>query len=151
MPSYRRKKLSVKTDLLHRVSGKRFNEGLCIAIIRLIFSPLNRVHFSGLGFFIGYQFSFVSTFIGSAGLKILWAGHTYLNFIGEPTRTACPPRLHISNSFMTQRFVHIVIPSALGTSRISRTGIVFFWEYNKGVWAGHFYPRFSGITNSASS
>lgn len=27
---------------------------------------------------------------------------------------------------MTQCFVHIVIPSALGTSRISRTGIVFF-------------------------
>ena len=78
MPSYRRKKLSVKTELLHSVSGKRFNEGLCIAIIRLIFSPLNRVHFSGLGFFIGYQFSFVSTFIGSAGLKIPWVGHSIL-------------------------------------------------------------------------
>ena len=127
MPSYRRKKLSVKTELSLWVFGKWFNEGLCIAIIRLIFCPLNTVHFSGLGFFIGYQFSFVSTFIGSAGLKILWAGHTYLNFIGEPTCASRPPKLHISNSFMTQCFVHIVIPSALGTSRISRTGIVF-WE-----------------------
>ena len=50
MPSYRRKKLSVRTELLLRVFGKRFNEGLCIALIRLTFSPLNRVHFSGLGF-----------------------------------------------------------------------------------------------------
>ena len=50
MPSYRRKKLSVRTELLLRVFGKRFNEGLCIALIRLTFSPLNKVHFSGLGF-----------------------------------------------------------------------------------------------------
>lgn len=135
MPSYRRKKLSVKTELLHRVSGKWFNEGLCIAIIRLIFPPLNRVHFSGLGFF--YR---VSVFICLNLHRVSWVkdpmGRThlqYLNLIGESNPTPRPPRLHILNSFMTLCFVHIVIPSALGTSSISRTGIVFS-EYNKGVW-----------------
>ena len=126
MPSYRRKKLSVKTELLHSVSGKRFNEGLCIAIIRLIFPPLNRVHFSGLGFF--YR---VSVFICLNLHRVSWVkdpmgGAQYLNLIGESNPTPRPPRLHILNSFMTQCFVHIVTPSALGTSSISRTGIVFF-------------------------
>ena len=69
--------MSLKAALSLRVFGKRFNEGLCIAIIRLIFSPLNRVHFSGLGFYR------VSVFVCPNLHRVSWVkdpvGRTHLS------------------------------------------------------------------------
>ena len=60
-----RHKPSVKTELFLGVLGKRFNEGMCVAIqfLGFVFS-LNRASFSRFAPKIGYKFSFVSSLTG---------------------------------------------------------------------------------------